>query len=141
MPVLNSVVKIAAKPLPRVISPKAHAVLDYVIVGSFFATAAWFWRRNKRAALASLICGSARLAISLLTDYPGGVHGAIRFHTRREIDLGLAAMTATMPEFLAFQDEPQKNFFVVQGVLTTAANELTQFPEQHRPEKERRRAA
>jgi hypothetical protein len=141
MPVLNTLVKVAAKPLPRVITPRAHAALDYVIAGSFFATAAWFWRRNKRAALASLVCGGARLAVSLLTDYPGGARKVIRFHTRREIDLGLAAMTATMPEFFAFQDEPQKNFFVLQGVLTTAANELTQFPERHHPGKERLRAA
>jgi hypothetical protein len=141
MPVLNSVVKVVAKPLPRMISPQAHAIMDYVMVGSFFAGAAFFWRRNKRAALASLLCGGARLAVSLLTDYPGGVRKVIRFHTRREIDLGLAAMTATMPEFLAFKDAPQKNFFVVQGVITTAANELTQFPERHRPGKERGRAA
>lgn len=141
MPLLNSLVKVAAKPIPRMISPQAHAIVDYVMVGSFFATAAWFWRRNKRAAVASLICGGARLAVSLLTDYPGGVRKVIRFHTRREIDLGLAAMTATMPEFLAFKDEPQKNFFVLQGIVTTAANELTQFPERHHPEKERRRAA
>ncbi len=141
MPVLNSLVKVAAKPLPRVISPHAHGILDYVIAGSFFATAALFWRRNKRAALAALLCGSARLAVGLLTDHPGGVRKVIRFHTRRELDLGLAAMTATMPEVFAFQNEPQKNFFIAQGVITTAANELTQFPQRHRLEKERSRAA
>ncbi len=141
MPVLNTLVKVATKPLPRMISPKAHAILDYAIAGSFFTAGALFWRRNKRAALASLVCGGARVAVSLLTDYPGGARRAIRFHARREVDLGLAAMTATMPEFFAFQDEPQKNFFVAQGVLTTAANELTQFLERHHPEKERSRAA
>ena len=141
MPVLNSLVKVAAKPLPRMITPGAHEILDYVIAGSFFASAAWLWRRNKRAAIASLLCGGTRLAISLLTDYPGGARKPIRFHARREIDLGLAAMTAAMPEFLAFQDEPPKNFFIAQGVITTAANELTQFPERHRPEKERSKAA
>jgi hypothetical protein len=137
MPVLNSLVKVAAKPLPRVISPRAHGITDYLIAGSFFATAALFWRRNKRAAVAALVCGGARLAIGLLTDHPGGVRKVIHFHTRRELDLGLAAMTATMPEFFAFQKEPQKNFFIAQGVITTAINELTRFPERHHPEKER----
>jgi hypothetical protein len=141
MPVLNSLVKVAAKPLPRMITPRAHAVLDYVIAGSFFATAALFWRRNKRASIAALICGSTRLAVGLLTDYPGGSRKPIRFHARHDVDLGLAAMTAAMPEFFAFQDEPQKNFFIAQGVLTTAANELTQFPERHHSEKERSRTA
>jgi hypothetical protein len=46
-----------------------------------------------------------------------------------------------MPEFLAFKDEPQKKFFVAQGALITAANELTQFPERKRRAKERARAA
>ncbi|HLZ43738.1 MAG TPA: hypothetical protein VKQ11_22420 [Candidatus Sulfotelmatobacter sp.] len=141
MPMLNSITKVAAKPLPRMISPKAHAILDYVIAGTFFATAGWFWRHNKRAAIGSLLCGSARLAVSLLTDYPGGVRKVIHFPARREIDLGIAAMVATMPEFLGFKDEPQKKFFITQGVLITAANELTQFPESRRRAKERTRAA
>jgi len=72
MPILNSAVQIAAKPFPRAISPKAHAIIDYVTVGSFLMTAAWFWRRSKRAALAALISGGAELAVSLLTNYPGG---------------------------------------------------------------------
>jgi hypothetical protein len=59
MPILNSVAKAAMKPVPRTLSPKAHSIADYVMVGSFFATGGWFWRRSKRAALASLICGGA----------------------------------------------------------------------------------
>jgi hypothetical protein len=35
MPVLNSLVKVIAKPLPRMISLKAHAIVDYVTVGYF----------------------------------------------------------------------------------------------------------
>src|SRR5437763_16544008 len=102
MPILNSAVQIAAKPFPRAISPKAHAIIDYVTVGSFLMTAAWFWRRSKHAALAALFSGGAELAVSLLTNYAGGVKEAINFRTRRDIDLGLGAMTDTRPEFLAF---------------------------------------
>jgi hypothetical protein len=111
------------------------------MVGAFFASAGWFWRHNKRAAVASLLCGSAKLAVSLLTDYPGGVRKVIDFDTRREIDLGLAAMVATMPEFLAFKDEPQKKFFLAQGALIAASSELTKFPGNPRRRKERARAA
>jgi hypothetical protein len=138
---LNSITKVAAKPLPRMISPRGHAIVDYIIVGTFFATAGWFWRRSKRAAVASMLCGGAHLAVSLLTDYPGGVRRVIHFPARREIDLGIAAMVATMPEFLAFKDEPEKKFFVTQGALITAANQLTQFPESRNRSKERSRAA
>ena len=101
-----------------------------------------FWRRNKRAAVASFLCGGAQLGVSILTDYPGGVRRAINFSTRRELDVGLAAMTAAMPECLNFEDEPQRKFFTTQGLLMTVANELTQFPETSDDErKERRRAA
>ena len=129
MAIINSLLKMAAKPLPDMISPKGHAVIDYMIAGTFFACAGLFWRRNKRAAVASLVCGGAELGVALLTDYPGGVRPSIRFSTRRKLDLGIAAMTAAMPEFLNFKDEPQQKFFTTQGALITVATELTRFPE------------
>ena len=129
MPILNSAVQIAAKPFPRAISPKTHAIIDYITVGSLFMTAAWFWGRSERAAIAALISGGAELAISLLTNYPGGVKKVINFRTHREIDFGLGAMTATMPEFLAFKDENERKFFLAQGAMITAVSELTRFPD------------
>jgi len=108
MPILTSAAQIAAKPFPKAISPKAHAIIDYMTVGAFFMSAAWFWKRNKRAAIAAIISGGAELAVSLFTNYPGGVTKVINFRTHRDIDFGLGAMTATMPEFLAFKDEDEK---------------------------------
>jgi len=133
MPMLNKIARIATKPFPKTISPRAHAMMDYITVGFFLASAGWFWGRNKRAALAALICGGADLAVNLLTDYPGGVQRVISYPAHREIDLGLAAMTAAMPEFMAFQHESEKKFFLAQGALITATVELTQFP--NRPQR------
>lgn len=132
MPILNNVAKMAVSPLPRMITPKAHAVFDYVMVGAFLGASTWFWRNNKRAAIASVICGGAELAVCLLTAYPGGARRIIDFGTRREIDLGLAAMSASMPEFLAFKNEPEKKFFVAQGMLLSAATALSRFPEKQK---------
>ena len=129
MPMLNTVAKMAMKPIPRMLSPKAHSILDFVMAGSFLASVGWFWPRSKRAAIAALICGTAELAVSLLTDYPGGIKKVITFRAHRDIDIGLAAMTATMPTFLAFKDEGEKKFFLTKGVLMTGVAELTQFPE------------
>jgi hypothetical protein len=141
MPMLNSIAKVAMKPLPRMVSPKAHSIADYITVGAFFASAGWFWRRSKRAAVASFICGAAELAVSLLTDYPGGTKKVISFRAHRDIDLGLAAMAATMPEFLAFKEEPEKKFFLAQGVFITGLAEVTQFPDRpQRAEKGVRRS-
>jgi len=141
MPILHSLIRVAAKPIPPVISPRAHSIVDYITVGIFLAGAARFWRRNKRAAIAAGVCGGAKLAVSMMTAYPGGVRRSIRFPHRREIDLGLAAMTAAMPEFLGFEDEPQKKFFQIQGALSTAVTELTDYPDRLPRSKEYLRAA
>ncbi len=137
MAMLNTVAKMVAKPMPRMISPGARSVTDFILAGSFLAGAAWFWSRNKRAAVAALLCGGAELGISLLTHYPGKERRPIKFGIRRDIDLGLAAMTATMPEFMAFGDESEKKFFMTQGAIITALAELTKFPE--RPQQAERR--
>jgi hypothetical protein len=126
MPVLNKFAKVVARPIPRMVTPKGHAVIDYASVGLFLGSTARFWRRNRRAAVASLICGGAELAIMLLTDYPGGVKKFISFETHREMDYGLAAMVATMPESLAFEGAHERKFFRVQGALITLLGELTQ---------------
>ena len=128
MPLLNTAARMLAKPVPRIVSAEAHAILDYIMVGSSFMSALWFWRKSKRAAVAALISGGAELAVSLLTDYPGGVMRIISFRKHREIDFGLGAMTATLPEFLAFQDEPEKKFFLIQGAMISVLSELTTVP-------------
>jgi len=126
MPVLNNLTKVVAKPIPRMVSPKAHAIIDYASAGIFLGSAAWFWRRNRRAALASLLCGGAELGLMLLTDYPGGMKKILSFETHREMDYGLAAMAASAPETMAFKDTGEKKFFRAQGVLLTLLGELTQ---------------
>jgi hypothetical protein len=137
VPVLNTAAKVLLKPVPRFISATGHAVIDYVTVGSFFISAAGFWPRNKRAALAAAICGGSGLALSLLTDYPGSRRKAIRFRVHGEIELGLAAMTAMMPELLGFKETDERKFFILQGALITAARELTDFREKRTHAKRR----
>lgn len=140
MPILNSAIQIAAKPFPKAISPKAHAIIDYMTVGSLLVTAVWFWRRSKRASIAALIAAGSELAVSLLTNYPGGIKKVINFRTHRDIDFGLGAMTTTLPEFLAFKDEAEKKFFLVQGAMITAVSQLTRVPD-NPPRAERQHAA
>lgn len=140
MAMLNKLTKMVAKPIPRVVTPKAHALIDYATVGLFLGSTAWFWRRNRRAAVASLVCGGAELAVMLLTDYPGGARKFIDFQTHRELDYALAAMVAAMPESLSFADAEEKKFFRMQGALITLLGELTQ-PHPARSTRVRSRAA
>jgi Na+/proline symporter len=136
MPIMNTVAKVVTKPVPRMISPKSHSMLDYVTAGVFLASAGFFWRRNKRAAIASLVSGTAVAAVSAMTEYPGGVNGVFGLAKHRDIEVGLAAMVATMPAFFSFEDEPEKNFFRIQGVLMTCLSELTDLNHVHQPHAE-----
>lgn len=125
MPVLNRLAKIVAKPIPKVVTPRIHGIVDYVSAGVFLGSAVWFWSRNKRAAMASLICGGTELALTLLTDYRGERKNLISFPTHREVDYGLAAVVATMPESLAFEDTDETKFFRAQGAFITLLGEVT----------------
>ena len=91
MAMLNTVAKAITRPMPRMISHKSHSTLDYLTAGVFLASAGFFWRRNKRAAMASLVSGTAVAALSALTEYPGGVNGVFGLEKHRNIELGLAA--------------------------------------------------
>jgi hypothetical protein len=127
MPLLQSSMQFLGKSLPKVISPKAHAVANYAIAAMFVGGALLFWRRNKRAAVASLVCGAAQAGMAALTDYPGGVKRAISFPFHRKIGFGLSSMTAGMPEFLAFEDEKERAFFRMQSAMIAGITALTEF--------------
>jgi len=141
MPILSSATHVLTRRMPKIISPKAHAVVDYVTAGAFLLTGAFCWSRNKRAALGAFVCGGAELATSLLTDYPGGVKKVISFRNHGRIDLGLAAMTATMPEFMRFRHDREKSFFLAQAALMTAVTDLTDFGPISRARSPRRKKA
>ena len=129
MPVLHSSVKLLTKHMPKVISPRTHAVLDYVTAGAFIAGGVLLLKRrhDKRAGISALVCGAAETITSLLTDYPGGVSSLISFPTHGKIDMGLAAMTVTLPELMDFSDGDDMGFFRAQAVLITANAGLTDF--------------
>ncbi|MCU1286592.1 MAG: hypothetical protein JWO13_2942 [Acidobacteriales bacterium] len=127
MPLSQMATSAVANRLPKVINPKVHAVIDYAMAGTFFALGAFFWRNNKRAAVGAMLCGAATAATSMLTDYPGGVKRVISFETHGKIDAGLAGLTATMPNFLAFGDEEEAKFFRGAALAETVVTGLTDF--------------
>ncbi len=124
MPVLTSVADTLTRKLPKVVSSNVHLAADYLIAGSFLAAGSWFFfRKNRRAGLGALICAGSTLGLTLLTSYPGGRKRPIPFPLHGRIETGLAAMTATMPEFLRFEGDREKRYFLVKaGLLTVLAN-------------------
>jgi hypothetical protein len=86
-----------------------------------------FWRRNRRAAVGALLCGGATAAVSLLTDYPGGVRKVIPYPMHGKIDTGLIAMTAAMPKLVNIENERSAKFFARQALAKTAITAMTNF--------------
>ncbi|HET9182756.1 MAG TPA: hypothetical protein VFP59_11525 [Candidatus Angelobacter sp.] len=127
MPMLEQATKWATNKMPKVINPTVHAIVDYGMAASFFTMAALFWKRNKPAAISCLVCGGADTAISLLTDYPGGVTDAMSFETHGRIDFGMSGLIASMPNLLRFSDEKESAFFRLQGMAMAAVTGLTDF--------------
>src|ERR1700761_5415854 len=111
MGLVETGVKAAAGNLPKVILPKWEEILDYAIAASFLAAAALLWRRNRKAAVASLACGLAEGATAALTDSPGGIKPVISFETHERVDGGLASLVGAMPIALKFAHEPEARWF------------------------------
>ncbi len=131
MTVLPGMADAVTRRLPKIVSPRGHAIADYLTIGVFAAAGTLFWRSNKRAAMGAFVCGGAELALSLLTDYPGGVVRIIPFPAHGKMDVGLAAVTATMPELLNFREG--RGFFLAQAGAITASSNMTRFRIGNRP--------
>lgn len=127
MPIVQKGVAAMSNHMPKVISPKGHAIADYITLGGLVAMAALFWKTNKRAAIAAATCAGAEATNTLLTNFPGGVAKVISFPTHGKIDMGLAATCSAMPNFMGFDDEPEAKFFRIMGINITMVGAMTDF--------------
>ena len=133
MPVLNRLTDSLSRRLPKILDSDAHQAADYLMSGCFFASGAWFLlRKNRRAGLSALICGGSTLGLNLLTYYPGESRRPIPFELHGRIETGLAAMVATMPEFLRFEKDREKSFFLLAAGALTLISNLSSFRSQTR---------
>lgn len=127
MPIMQKGVAALSDRMPKVLSPKQHAIADYITLGGLVLMTAMFWRRNKRAAIASLVCAGVEATNTMLTDFPGGVTDSISFRTHGKIDMGLAATCSALPNFMGFSDEPEAKWFRMMGLNITTVGALTDF--------------
>ena len=121
------ILKILNKRLPKVISPRAHAVIDYATAGAFFMMAAMLWKRNRRAAFGALMSGAGEAATAAFTSFPGGLVDAISFETHGKVDAALSGLVATLPNMLDFEDDKAAAFFRTQAILMGGVTAMTDF--------------
>mgnify|MGYP005811185421 CR=1 FL=1 len=129
MPILHKGVAAMSDHMPKVLSPKQHAIADYVTLGGLILMTALFWKKNKHVAHAALSCAVAEAANTLLTDFPGGVTDVIDFRNHGRIDFGLAAACSALPNIMDFDDEPEAKYFRIMALNITAVGALTDFSE------------
>ena len=101
--------------VPKVISPGAHAVLDYGVAATYFTLAAQFRDRNRAAAGLAMANGAMVLGLALMTDYPGGVFRTLSFKAHRTMDWIQAGLAGFGPLLLGFGDEPEATPFYAQA--------------------------
>ena len=112
--------------LPKVISPKTHAIIDYATAGGFFLMTGLMWKRHKRAAIAALACGINQTTNAIITDYPGGLAGVISLPTHLKMDAGFAGVVASLPNLLGFSAQWPSYYFRSQGMAIAASAGMTE---------------
>jgi hypothetical protein len=112
---------------PKVISPKTHAVIDYIHAGANFAAGALLRRRSPHASNAAFALGAGILVNALMTDYPLGVFRRYSFRVHGALDYGIATASASMPKLLAIEDRPEAQFFRRQATAEGVIAAMTDY--------------
>jgi hypothetical protein len=120
-------IRVLSRRLPKALSPKTHAIIDYGIAGAFLVGAGVLWGRSRRAAIASLACGAAETAVIMLTDYPGGVAKVISFEDHGRIDAAMSGTSAVLPTLLGLGAQRRSIFFRLQALGIGANASMTDF--------------
>jgi hypothetical protein len=113
--------------LPKVISPKTHAVIDYIHAGSNFVAGALLRRRIPHASNVAFALGAGILVNALMTDYPLGVFRRYSFRVHEALDYGIATASASMPKLLAIEDRPEARFFRRQATADGMIAAMTDY--------------
>jgi hypothetical protein len=123
MPVLTDIADVLTRKMPDVVSPRVRPLLDTSLGASLLLAGAWFWKRNRSAARAALLCGGAEMCATLLTDYSGDGRKPLSMRTRKKIDLGLTAILTSVPR--SAENEDHTTFFLANAVFLIALSNLT----------------
>jgi hypothetical protein len=97
------------------ISPAQHAVLDYSVAATFFALGFSVFSRHRPAAALAFANGAMIVAMSMLTDYPGGVFPTISFRAHRTGDIAQAVLAGLGPALFGFANDPEARYFYGQA--------------------------
>lgn len=111
----------------NLLSPRAHAFLDYAIVAIMFAAPSMFGFANTVAA-ACYVVGVAHMTMTLCTAFPGGLWKAIPFPIHGIIELVAACSLLALPYIFHFDEFIiARNYFMVMGFTTMLVWLITNY--------------
>lgn len=123
MPILTKAADLATRKLPKFISPQAHKTADYAIMSGFAAAGVVYWNRDRRAAVASWLCGGSMLALNLATRYgQSGRKRPVSFLDHRRTELGMAAAIALIPKLMRIGKMARAHFTLQSAALIALGN-------------------
>jgi hypothetical protein len=113
--------------LPKVISPKAHGVIDYAHAAFFFAVGLLCRRSNRKAARAAFATSGFILAQSLLTDYRYGAKPIISFETHGKMDSVFASSSWAIPLVFGFSGTAAAKIFEMNSLAEASVVGMTDW--------------
>jgi hypothetical protein len=117
--------------VPKLISPKQHKMLDWIVTGTCMTAGGLFMafggRKGKRAGIAAMINGAMVLGATLLTDYDGDGRRPLSFYTHRKLDIGQLSLAASAPQMFGFSDQAKAWFFRAQALSEVMVIAMTDW--------------
>jgi len=131
----------AFRDVPKLVSPKVHAWLDFAVTTYFLGLGVWCAMRGKgRAATAAFINGGMVAGVSMFTDYEGDGSKPISFKMHGTLDAVQATTAALAPALHGFAGKPEAKFFYGQAANEVAVISTTDW-DAGMPVRMRRKAA
>lgn len=113
------------KPIPKIISSRAHRRFDSFALPGLIGATVWMSRRNRPAASLVVLTAAIEGAGFLTTDFPPGILPWMSFRDHIRAGLTTPAFIAALA--LLFRDIPprERRFVLALLVLPTAVNALS----------------
>lgn len=101
----------------KVLTPRIHGYLDYVVVVAFLVVPTLFGFSGLPATIAYVLA-AVHLALTLLTSFPLGTLKVIPFTLHGTIELVVSFTLVALPWLLGFASIlPARNFYVAAGIV------------------------
>ncbi len=111
----------------KILSPKVHGYLDFVVVIAFALAPTIFGLTGLPATIAYVLA-VVHLALTLLTAFPLGVVGLIPFTIHGWIELLVSVGLVALPFIAGFSDIIMaRNFYIAAGVVVFVVWLITNY--------------